>query len=88
MDHCVTANCLLTAYLCFSDEIFVCLIVWAIPKKRVISNYLAFCSCVPQELECLQDHLEDLIVECREIVGNLTELESEVGKSQHCSIRA
>uniref|UniRef100_F6PW80 Golgi apparatus protein 1 n=1 Tax=Xenopus tropicalis TaxID=8364 RepID=F6PW80_XENTR len=30
-----------------------------------------------QELECLQDHLEDLIVECREIVGNLTELESE-----------
>ncbi|OCT84657.1 hypothetical protein XELAEV_18022811mg [Xenopus laevis] len=30
-----------------------------------------------QELECLQDHMEDLIVECREIVGNLTELESE-----------
>uniref|UniRef100_UPI00398F775A Golgi apparatus protein 1 isoform X2 n=1 Tax=Pristiophorus japonicus TaxID=55135 RepID=UPI00398F775A len=30
-----------------------------------------------QELECLQDHLDDLAVECREIVGNLTELESE-----------
>lgn len=31
-----------------------------------------------QELECLQDHLDDLAVECRDIVGNLTELESEV----------
>lgn len=30
-----------------------------------------------QELECLQDHLEDLLVVCREVVGNLTELESE-----------
>ncbi|KAL2762147.1 Golgi apparatus protein 1 isoform 3 precursor [Daubentonia madagascariensis] len=30
-----------------------------------------------QELECLQDHLDDLVVECRDIVGNLTELESE-----------
>ncbi|KAK2085442.1 glycogenin glucosyltransferase glg1 [Saguinus oedipus] len=29
------------------------------------------------ELECLQDHLDDLVVECRDIVGNLTELESE-----------
>lgn len=34
----------------------------------------------PQELECLQDHLEDLLVDCREVVGNLTELESEVGE--------
>lgn len=34
-------------------------------------------SCL-QELECLQDHLDDLAVECRDIVGNLTELESEV----------
>lgn len=34
-------------------------------------------SCV-QELECLQDHLEDLVSACREVVGNLTELESEV----------
>lgn len=31
-----------------------------------------------QELECLQDHLEDLVSDCREVVGNLTELESEV----------
>lgn len=32
-----------------------------------------------QELECLQDHLEDLVPDCRNVVGNLTELESEVG---------
>lgn len=31
-----------------------------------------------QELECLQDHLDDLVTDCREVVGNLTELESEV----------
>lgn len=31
-----------------------------------------------QELECLQDHLEDLVPNCRDVVGNLTELESEV----------
>ncbi len=31
-----------------------------------------------QELECLQDHLEDLVSNCRDVVGNLTELESEV----------
>ncbi|XP_040024135.1 Golgi apparatus protein 1-like [Gasterosteus aculeatus] len=30
-----------------------------------------------QELECLQDHLEDLVAGCRDVVGNLTELESE-----------
>ncbi|KAJ3597170.1 hypothetical protein NHX12_003570 [Muraenolepis orangiensis] len=30
-----------------------------------------------QELECLQDHLEDLVSECRDTVGDLTELESE-----------
>lgn len=35
-----------------------------------------------QELECLQDHLDDLAVECRDIVGNLTELESEVSSLQ------
>lgn len=33
-----------------------------------------------QELECLQDHLEDLVPNCRDVVGNLTELESEVQK--------
>lgn len=31
-----------------------------------------------QELECLQDHLEDLMADCRDLVGNMTELESEV----------
>jgi hypothetical protein len=31
-----------------------------------------------QELECLQDHLEELVSECRDVVGNLTELASEV----------
>lgn len=35
-----------------------------------------------QELECLQDHLEDLVPDCREVVGNLTELESEVKTSR------
>uniref|UniRef100_A0A3B4WZA9 Golgi apparatus protein 1 n=1 Tax=Seriola lalandi dorsalis TaxID=1841481 RepID=A0A3B4WZA9_SERLL len=30
-----------------------------------------------QELECLQDHLEDLVSDCKDVVGNLTELESE-----------
>ncbi|KAK1888292.1 Golgi apparatus protein 1, partial [Dissostichus eleginoides] len=30
-----------------------------------------------QELECLQDHLEELVSDCRDVVGNLTELESE-----------
>uniref|UniRef100_A0A8C7JJY0 Golgi apparatus protein 1 n=1 Tax=Oncorhynchus kisutch TaxID=8019 RepID=A0A8C7JJY0_ONCKI len=30
-----------------------------------------------QELECLQDHLEELVSECRDVVGNLTELASE-----------
>lgn len=33
-----------------------------------------------QELDCLQDHLEDLVSECKDVVGNLTELESEVRK--------
>uniref|UniRef100_A0A672FRV2 Golgi apparatus protein 1 n=1 Tax=Salarias fasciatus TaxID=181472 RepID=A0A672FRV2_SALFA len=31
-----------------------------------------------QELECLQDHLENLDSDCRDVVANLTELESEV----------
>ncbi|XP_077078631.1 Golgi apparatus protein 1 isoform X2 [Siphateles boraxobius] len=41
-----------------------------------------------QELECLQDHLEDLIVECRDVVGNLTELESEDIQIEALLIRA
>lgn len=36
-----------------------------------------------QELECLQDHLEDLVSDCRDVVGNLTELESEVDTHTH-----
>lgn len=39
---------------------------------------LFWCVCVFQELECLQDHLDDLGSDCRDVVGNLTELESEV----------
>lgn len=39
----------------------------------------------PQELECLQDHLDELLVDCREVVGNLTELESEVGENYNAA---
>ncbi|XP_039530528.1 Golgi apparatus protein 1 isoform X1 [Pimephales promelas] len=41
-----------------------------------------------QELECLQDHLEDLIPQCRDVVGNLTELESEDIQIEALLIRA
>ncbi|KAK7122114.1 hypothetical protein R3I93_023051 [Phoxinus phoxinus] len=41
-----------------------------------------------QELECLQDHLEDLVPECRDVVGNLTELESEDIQIEALLIRA
>uniref|UniRef100_A0A8B9RNC9 Golgi apparatus protein 1 n=1 Tax=Astyanax mexicanus TaxID=7994 RepID=A0A8B9RNC9_ASTMX len=41
-----------------------------------------------QELECLQDHLEDLGSDCREVVGNLTELESEDIQIEALLIRA
>ncbi|MBN3316642.1 GSLG1 protein, partial [Atractosteus spatula] len=41
-----------------------------------------------QELECLQDHLEDLMAECRDVVGNLTELESEDIQIEALLIRA
>ncbi|XP_067905765.1 Golgi apparatus protein 1-like isoform X2 [Heterodontus francisci] len=49
-------------------------------QERCIIDLGKWCSEKPdpgQELECLQDHLDDLAVDCREIVGNLTELESE-----------
>uniref|UniRef100_A0A3Q1I7W5 Golgi apparatus protein 1 n=1 Tax=Anabas testudineus TaxID=64144 RepID=A0A3Q1I7W5_ANATE len=49
-------------------------------QKRCMTDLGKWCSekTEPgQELECLQDHLEDLMSECREMVGNLTELESE-----------
>lgn len=39
-----------------------------------------------QELECLQERLDDLIASCRDVVGNLTELESEV-RCYRCSYR-
>uniref|UniRef100_A0AAR2K8D6 Golgi apparatus protein 1 n=1 Tax=Pygocentrus nattereri TaxID=42514 RepID=A0AAR2K8D6_PYGNA len=41
-----------------------------------------------QELECLQDHLEDLGSDCRDVVGNLTELESEDIQIEALLIRA
>uniref|UniRef100_A0A8C2WML0 Golgi apparatus protein 1 n=1 Tax=Cyclopterus lumpus TaxID=8103 RepID=A0A8C2WML0_CYCLU len=50
-------------------------------QKRCMTDLGKWCSektDAGQELECLQDHLEDLVSACREVVGNLTELESEV----------
>ncbi|XP_072527934.1 Golgi apparatus protein 1 isoform X2 [Salminus brasiliensis] len=41
-----------------------------------------------QELECLQDHLDDLGSDCRDVVGNLTELESEDIQIEALLIRA
>ncbi|XP_048015569.1 Golgi apparatus protein 1 isoform X1 [Megalobrama amblycephala] len=41
-----------------------------------------------QELDCLQDHLEDLVPNCRDVVGNLTELESEDIQIEALLIRA
>ncbi|XP_061594181.1 Golgi apparatus protein 1-like isoform X1 [Cololabis saira] len=49
-------------------------------QKRCMTDLGKWCSEKPeagQDLECLQDHLEDLVSTCREVVGNLTELESE-----------
>ncbi|KAJ8343375.1 hypothetical protein SKAU_G00307040 [Synaphobranchus kaupii] len=49
-------------------------------QKRCMTDLGKWCSektDTGQELECLQDHLEDLVSECRDVVGNLTELESE-----------
>lgn len=51
-------------------------------QRRCMSELGKWCSEkteAGQELDCLQDHLEDLVADCREVVGNLTELESEVG---------
>ncbi len=50
--------------------------------KEIPSDALLnVCVFVCQELECLQDHLDDLVPNCRDVVGNLTELESEVKKN-------
>ncbi|XP_060924891.1 Golgi apparatus protein 1-like isoform X1 [Limanda limanda] len=49
-------------------------------QKKCMTDLGKWCSektDTGQELECLQDHLEDLVSACREVVGNLTELESE-----------
>ncbi|KAF1393199.1 hypothetical protein PFLUV_G00036030 [Perca fluviatilis] len=49
-------------------------------QRRCMTDLGKWCSektDTGQELECLQDHLEDLVSACREVVGNLTELESE-----------
>ncbi|KAM9817200.1 Golgi apparatus protein 1-like [Neosynchiropus ocellatus] len=49
-------------------------------QKRCMTDLGKWCSektDTGQELECLQEHLEDLVSACREVVGNLTELESE-----------
>ncbi|CAL8352811.1 unnamed protein product [Merluccius merluccius] len=49
-------------------------------QRRCMTDLGKWCSektDTGQELECLQDHLEDLVPACREVVGNLTELESE-----------
>ncbi|KAI5616309.1 Golgi apparatus protein 1, partial [Silurus asotus] len=49
-------------------------------QKRCMTDLGKWCSektDTGQELECLQDHLEDLMADCRDVVGNLTELESE-----------
>uniref|UniRef100_A0A672PJ50 Golgi apparatus protein 1 n=1 Tax=Sinocyclocheilus grahami TaxID=75366 RepID=A0A672PJ50_SINGR len=50
-------------------------------QKRCMTDLGKWCSektDTGQELECLQDHLEELVSNCRDVVGNLTELESEV----------
>ncbi|XP_060893041.1 Golgi apparatus protein 1-like isoform X1 [Labrus mixtus] len=49
-------------------------------QKRCMTDLGKWCSEkteAGQELECLQDHLEDLVSDCRDVVGNLTEMESE-----------
>lgn len=85
----------------FFQKDFLLLIVWGTPKKRrifyfffgvvffiyVFSDYMffPFDYLYPQELECLQDHLDELLVDCREVVGNLTELESEVGENYNAA---
>lgn len=50
-------------------------------QRRCIADLGKWCSEkteAGQELECLQDRLEQLVPDCREMVANLTELESEV----------
>uniref|UniRef100_A0A3B4GZW7 Golgi apparatus protein 1 n=2 Tax=Pundamilia nyererei TaxID=303518 RepID=A0A3B4GZW7_9CICH len=49
-------------------------------QRRCMTDLGKWCSektDAGQELECLQDHLDDLVADCKEVVGNLTEMESE-----------
>uniref|UniRef100_A0AAY4DCF9 Golgi apparatus protein 1 n=1 Tax=Denticeps clupeoides TaxID=299321 RepID=A0AAY4DCF9_9TELE len=60
-------------------------------QKRCMTDLGKWCSEkteTGQELECLQDHLEDLVTDCRDVVGNLTELESEDIQIEALLIRA
>ncbi len=54
--------------------------------KKFPVMHCSMCVSVCQELECLQDHLEDLVSNCRDVVGNLTELESEVKKNSNAFV--
>uniref|UniRef100_A0A8C1T948 Golgi apparatus protein 1 n=1 Tax=Cyprinus carpio TaxID=7962 RepID=A0A8C1T948_CYPCA len=60
-------------------------------QKRCLTDLGKWCSektDTGQELECLQDHLEELVSSCRDVVGNLTELESEDIQIEALLIRA
>ncbi|XP_062861293.1 Golgi apparatus protein 1b [Trichomycterus rosablanca] len=60
-------------------------------QKRCMTDLGKWCSEkteTGQELECLQDHLENLMADCRDVVGNLTELESEDIQIEALLIRA
>ncbi|KAK1784982.1 hypothetical protein P4O66_018414, partial [Electrophorus voltai] len=60
-------------------------------QKRCMTDLGKWCSektDTGQELECLQDHLEDLVSDCKDVVGNLTELESEDIQIEALLIRA
>lgn len=34
--------------------------------------------CIPQEIQCLQDHYDNLEAECQDVIGNFTEDEDEM----------
>ncbi|TSL75299.1 Golgi apparatus protein 1 [Bagarius yarrelli] len=60
-------------------------------QRRCMTDLGKWCSektDTGQELECLQEHLEDLIADCKDVVGNLTELESEDIQIEALLIRA
>ncbi|XP_066541747.1 Golgi apparatus protein 1b [Hoplias malabaricus] len=60
-------------------------------QKRCMTDLGKWCSEkteTGQELECLQDHLDDLVSDCKDVVGNLTELESEDIQIEALLIRA